>query len=143
MPSCRLAGWQAVTGAAAVAAAIKAANWPGTWRSGPAGQPGRRRCDRAVPITGRRPAGSGPIALRPVPAIGRPLKTEGSAEAVKHGWAAAQITAVRWQNPMTECALMAADSAVPPPVASWSGHLHGKGDHPSVLARRYRSHGHA
>jgi hypothetical protein len=24
---------------------------------------------------------------------------------------------------------------------SWYGHLHGKGDHPSLLARRYRSHG--
>jgi hypothetical protein len=29
------------------------------------------------------------------------------------------------------------------PVMSWYGHLHGKGDHPSLLARHYRSHGHS
>jgi hypothetical protein len=27
-------------------------------------------------------------------------------------------------------------------TSAWYGHLHGKGDHPSLLARRYRSHGH-
>lgn len=59
-PACRLAGRQAVTSAAAVAVTIRAATWPGTWRSGPAGQPGRRRCDGAVPITDTRPASSGP-----------------------------------------------------------------------------------